>query len=178
LNHLYFHPDRCNQLLFREVLKLSPQNVFFRVKSHSSISFESDSQSERIESATFAGAWIRSILLLPQVAFIAGDTFPADCRISLSDDFCPQFHASISLREQGSIRDFDCTQNIESAPRTASECVIDRPSFLTIGTVNDTPRVPVQFLTNRATRCQADVKATQCFLPMSKKFSGARSVRL
>jgi hypothetical protein len=110
----------------------------------SSISFESNSQLKRIESQAFAGTRIGMVLLPAEVAFIAGDAFPADCAVSLADDSCPEFREWISLRGTGSNPDFERKQRT-----TAAECIVDLSPFELVKALG----IAVHHLAHREARC-------------------------
>jgi serine/threonine protein kinase len=75
------------------------------------------------------------------------------------DDSCPQLGEWISLREEESSLDFERIQEIESGPRTTSQCVLDLSSFEMVRVLSDHLRIPVHLLANRASGCQIAVKS-------------------
>jgi hypothetical protein len=86
---------------------------FSYCKSISSITCESNSRLARIESYTFYGSSLESILIPPTILFIASDAVDLASQIKLSDgNSCPEFDRWLQLKQSGISIDFRRLQKV------------------------------------------------------------------
>jgi hypothetical protein len=125
---------------------------FFACKSLSSISFESNSRLNRIESCAFLQSSLQSTEIPRNVQFIAGNAFPSPRQISLDNvDSCPEYAQWQRLRSLGIQVDFRRLRRFDSGLPSRSDCFFNLFGFGEGSQLRTTER----FLAQKYQECDA-----------------------